>query len=529
VVDLPELLAEREWRRCAPDWDASTPEQLLEAFEYWSANYVSIRFPGKGRIAFELREAQRVTALLWLQERYTITLKARQVGFSTLVSIFAFWCCFFYPDRVVIMLSKTERDAQKLLTHARYAYRFLPDWMKMRGPLVNVNQTRIDMSNESVLESLPSASDPARGVTAFIIVVDEVGQLPNSEEAYAAIEPVADVGGRIIMLGTANGEGNLFHRLWVAAENGVGRFVSNFHSWRAGDRDQAWYDAKKADLPDWQLAQEYPDNPEEAFLRSGRPVFDIEKVRQQRVEDPVCGGFAWWADGGFREGDGDVRLWKQPVEGHKYVLGVDVAEGVDWGDFSAAHMIDANTGEVVACYHAHIDPDLFATQVLIPLATFYNRALLIVEVNNHGLTTLTALRKERYFPLYKQRRVQTGKPTEQYGWRTTSASKPLAIDELGQMIRDLDITIWDEGTLAELRTFVRDGNGRMHGSPHDDRVMSLAIAVQGLKHVHLAEYKEERKPPPGTMGWFLSQFPSDTPRSGARLGVHGVRQVTLNL
>ena len=47
------------------------------------------------------------------------------------------------------------------------------------------------------------------------MVVDELGLLPNSEEAWAAIEPIADVGGRVIMLGTAHGEGNLFHKLWV--------------------------------------------------------------------------------------------------------------------------------------------------------------------------------------------------------------------------------------------------------------------------------------------------------------------------
>ena len=67
----------------------------------------------------------------------------------------------------------------------------------------------------------------------FLVVVDEIGYLPNSEEAYAAIEPIADVGGRIIMLGTANGEGNLLHTLWVGAQTKGNRYASLFFPWSA--------------------------------------------------------------------------------------------------------------------------------------------------------------------------------------------------------------------------------------------------------------------------------------------------------
>jgi hypothetical protein len=98
------------------------------------------------------------------------------------------------------------------------------------------------------------------------------------------------------------------------------------------------------------------------------------------------------------------------------------------------------------------------------------------------------------------------------GWRTTAASKPLAIDELGKELREGGITLWDAETIAELRTFVREGDGKMHGSPHDDRVMSLAIANQGLKFVFLREYQVEVKPGPGTIGWFIEHAYPDKPK-----------------
>jgi hypothetical protein len=66
------------------------------------------------------------------------------------------------------------------------------------------------------------------------------------------------------------------------------------------------------------------------------------------------------------------------------------------------------------------------------------------------------------------------------------------IDELGRAIREQDIFLRCAGTLGELRTYVRDEKGSMGGSPHDDRVMSLAIANQMLGYAYAPEYKEER-------------------------------------
>lgn len=525
TADLQELLIEREWRKCAPDWDSATTDELVEAFDHWCRKYVFIRFPGKGRIPFELRDAQRETARMWIEHRWTIALKARQIGFSTLTSLFAFWACFFYPDRVIIMLSRTERDSRKLLRHARYAYKYLPDWMKLRGPYAELNQDKISFSNESEIESLPSASDPARGNTAWITVVDEMGQLPNSEDAWASIEPTADAGGRVVMLGTANGEGNLFHKLWVGSRGewvdrdgkvhpegtGQNRFKSIFHGWWSdGKRDQAWFDQQCVELPEWQRAQEYPDNPDEAFLKSGRPVFDLTMLRGLETEDPIRG----WLDsdtfGEFIESPtGALRVWAVPEERKRYTIGADVAEGLEHGDFSSIHVIESGSGRVVAHWHGHIDADLLGSDILLALGMWYNRALVLVESNNHGLTTLTALRREKYFPLYHQKRLasRNQKDTTVMGWRTTVASKPLAVDELNRMLRDGDVKLYDRDTIAELRTFTRDERGRMAGVPHDDRVMSLAIAAQGLKHVHDRKYQPRGDGPrPGSIEWHFQQL-----------------------
>lgn len=509
-ITWDQLIEEREWRRCFPS--SRDPRVLLEAFEYFCSTYCYIKHPEQGRMLFHLYESQRETAGNWMRQRYSLILKARQLGFSTLVAVYCLWLTFGYQDRVVIMLSRTERDAIKLLAKAKYSYRFLPEWMKFRGPPMNATQTKIEFANESYMESLPSASDPARGESVYLAVIDELAYLPNSEEAWASIEPIADVGGRVIALSTANGEGNLFHQLWVGATTKQNRFRATFYPWWANGRDQEWYDEKKEDLPEWQLAQEYPDNPEEAFLKSGRPVFNLEMLRRIEGEarPPLAMGYmAKYRGWKFVEQPNEpLRIWEFPEAQGRYVIGADPAQGLVHGDFTAAHVINARTGVVCATWHGRIDPDLFGAEVLAPLGLWYGKALIGVESNNHGLTTLKALQRARYHPIYMQRSPKYKKsvPTDVLGWRTSQSTKPLAIDELNMALREGGVTLWERETISELRSFVRDDAGRMQGSPFDDRTISLAIANQMVKHAFLPQFEPETEPGPGTFGWMERQM-----------------------
>jgi hypothetical protein len=481
---ITELLREKEWRRCR-----GKALQDLGAFEYWCRHYVHIQHPEQGAILFDLRPMQLQIMQEWMTERYSLVLKARQIGWSTLVANYALWLAFFWPDQLIVMLSRKDDDAVKLLGKADYAYKRLPEWMRERGPKRKTQNVKdITFDNGSQIDSLPSKEDPARSRTVSLVVVDEWAFLPNAEEAWASIEPIADIGGRVIGLSTANGWGDFFHTQWVKANAGIGLFKPMFFPWNAvPERDDNWYEAKRTSMLEWQLHQEYPSTPEEAFIKSGRPVFDVEALSTMYVSEPDV-GFLDTLDGGTRApmfrkfSNGPLRVWEYPTIGHGYVIGSDVAEGLEHGDYSAAYVIDTTTGKVVAAYHAHEDPDLFGER-LVELAWYYNRALLGIEANNHGLTTCKAAQRASYPRIYYRRSLdqRTREQRLQVGWLTTSISKPLAIDELARALRG-DITIEDAHGIHELMTYVRDEKGKMGGSPYDDRVMALAIAVQMLNH-----------------------------------------------
>ena len=173
---LAELRQEAEWRKCERDES------------YFLRMYWHIAHPAHGRILFDLRDAQSFALDHWASNRYSLTLKARQIGWTTLVAAHQFWLAFFKDDQNIIDLSRTEREAVLLLRKTKYGMKHLPDWMLDRGPKSLVeHQQRMGFSNGSQITSMPSASDPARGESATLVVVDEWAFLPNPEEALSLI------------------------------------------------------------------------------------------------------------------------------------------------------------------------------------------------------------------------------------------------------------------------------------------------------------------------------------------------------
>jgi hypothetical protein len=230
--------------------------------------------------------------------------------------------------------------------------------------------------------------------------------------------------------------------------------------------------------------QEYPSTPEEAFIASGRPVFNVASVRKylSHAEDGVRG---YIKEEGtktkfLKDEKGYVEIFKEPIQNEFYVIGADVAEGKIDGDYSVAHVLDSKC-DVVAKWYGHIDPDLFGYE-LVKLSRYYNDAYLGVEANNHGLTTLKSVQRYDYWNLYFAKIYDrfTDSITQKLGWQTTSKTKPMMIDKLAEFVRDFHIGIKSKVTIQELLTYIIEENGSTNAQTgcHDDCVMSLAIALQ---------------------------------------------------
>ena len=534
---VEQIDRELAWRSWFPDvsgvdftseLDDVTTERLFVGCVLFLEANLFIRVPGQGKVPFVLRDAQKAVLKDWIKYRHTVALKARQIGFSTLVGAYCLWATFGYPDRQVIMLSKTERESIKLLSKVKYNFKGMPEWVRERGPKV-LDRTKQVMTfdNDSVIESLPSANDPARGESVFLIVVDEWAFLPNPEEAWASIEPVTDIGGRVIGISTAKGEGNFFHRLWLDSQTHTNEFHGIFFPWNAiAARDDAWYESKKRSMEPWQLHQEYPSNPDEAFVGSGNPVFDLENIRRFKSEAAL--GFTISAGSKSSveliEG-GPFLVWEAPNDEDKwtYAVGCDPAQGEIHGDFTVATVLCVQTNTVVAVWRGKMDPDVFGETVLPAIGWYYRNAVINPEVNNHGLTVLKALQRAKYQRIMVRRTLtkRHERPLESLGWFTTGANKGFMIDECAAFLRETPNVPYDV-MIAELRSYVRDERNRMGGSPHDDCVMSLALAVQAKKYT-VREHIDGSESPlkiKGSFGWWSHQLDK-----GKRRGRDGLRPV----
>lgn len=540
AFDAAELLWEKRRRRYKGGDD---PESQLAGFVAFCTEHVYIQHPG-GKRLFDIRPQQVEVAKSYIENDKTICLKARQIGFTTVTMAFCLWRALFFDEFSIIILNKTERDAQYNLAMARFGYVNLSDEMRERLPrLQDRTVQRMTFSNGSKIESFPSNNNPARGRTASLMILDEWAFLPNPEEAWAAIQPATDVGGRIIAISTANGWGNMFHQTWQKARAGDNGFTPLFFPWNSlPERDAAWFEATCRDMAEWQRAQEYPESEDEAFIKSGNMFFDFRVLQRQPLEPARMGEMVNEGANELPKSrtfidqvDGRLGLWSWPRINGVYVIGADVAGGLSDGDYSSAHVIDCNAttpplapqAAVCATWHGHIDPDLFAYE-LAALGWFYGTALLGVEANNHGLTTLKALQRLGYPRIYMRRRLgaRFEKATQELGWWTSEASKPKMMDELAAALRADDLVVPDDATVVELRGYIRNEKGRLEGSPHDDRVISLAIANQMRQYATDPEFTPQDHHREFTIQWALDALERQEAAERTRrvIGAHNVRR-----
>lgn len=435
-----------------------------------------------GLTRFRLWPAQIKVMWALMSERLVLILKARQLGISWAVCAFILWHCLFEPNRTVLVLSKGQKEANEMLRRVKVLYQRLPAWMRARLPVPadRDNASEFDWRNGSRVMSLPATRNAGISFTASLVVLDEAAHMKYGSELYLNIKPTIDAGGQMVILSTANGLGGLFHGLWDKAAKGLNAFKTVFLPWWARPgRDRGWFARMKAESTDPKLIpQNYPANPVEAFLASGQTRFEPEWIAAQakHLRDPIPRGEL---PPSLRDIPG-LKVWERPQRGEEYVLGADVAEGLETGDFDGCPVLNRKTWEVVAVLHGRWETDHYA-KYLIQLADAYNDALIGVERNNHGHAVLVAMRLHHYddgtpFPFASRVALgHDGRP----GWYTTEKTKQPGIDLIAAALRDELITIHDLAVLSELQVYRRLKGGKT-GAPeeyHDDLVMGLYVAL----------------------------------------------------
>jgi len=438
---------------------------------YFFNSYVKIQHPTKGTIPFTTFPFQDECVKEFIDNRFTIVVKGRQLGLSTLVAAYAVWIALFQKDKNILIIATKLQIAQNFIKKTKTIINNLPAWLVLPTVTAN-NKQLIEFSHGSTIKAIPTSEDAGRSEALSLPIVDEAAFVRDFDTLWTGLYPTLTTGGRAIVLSTPNGVGGQYYKLYKDAEAGINEFKAIKLNWDVHpERDKEWFDKETKNLSIRQVAQEYLCD----FASSGETFLGDDDLKwlHTQIQSPIV-----------REGfDRNVWIWKQPLSEHKYVMSGDVARG-DGKDFSAFHIIDLMTGEIVAEYKGKIAPDRFG-DLLNDFGLKYNKALLCPENNSFGYATIVRLRDLNYPKMYYQRSnavyigdyVPPGDTTTA-GFNTSGKSRSLILTKLEELIRNKQIISYSSRFYDELKTFVwNDNRVQAMKGENDDLVMSLAIGT----------------------------------------------------
>lgn len=489
-------------------------------YPYYSEKLLRITNKVGRMVPFVLNEAQMkvhqaIEAQLERKGRVRVLiLKARQMGISTYVQGRFFWRVTSRTNANAFVLSHLEESTHAIFEMAERFYDNIPHPAFRPATEQRTSKTlRFAKIKSKYRVGTARSGQTGRSMTNQFVHGSEVAYYPDPEQVVTGlIQSVDGPGTEIILESTANGAGGWFYDRCMEALRGEGEWELIFLPWfdlstyrrtppphfrrteaeeslanlHGLDNEQLqWRREKVAELGSEDLfRQEYPSNPNEAFLTSGRCFVD-----QKYLDDAEAECWSPAMVGELREGcfvptpSGRLRVWLPPQPNERYCIGVDVAEGLEHGDYSCGQVLDSR-GRQVAVWHGHEDPFVFGDQ-LKQLATWYRKAWLVIERNNHGLTTIRRLQDLGYPNMFVEQTVDNpyaDKLKKRAGWLTTTKTKPLIIDNLAALLVQGQAGIADIETVRECRTYMVDSKGRTNAMQgrYDDRVMAFAIALFGL-------------------------------------------------
>jgi len=502
-------------------------------------NHFKIRTKEQTLISLKLNEAQvRLYGIVEEMEAKglpvrIIGVKPRRVGLSTGIQALFFHRASTRKLQKAMTVAHDKDSTEELFQMSDLFLGELPEQLKPMVRYQSRGEIVFENPSEEHRQARPGLRSQLTIGTAGKIDLGrakEIHLLHCSESPYwldpeatelSLLNCVPDLPSTMVFKeGTPNGVGNKFYQDYMDAKEGHSAYMPYFMAWWefmeyqmplsvVPDAFEDSLDAEEEEIHkaygliyeqlNWRrwtiknkcgddknkFDQEYPANDVDCFLVSGRPRFDARKLHSMLLaaKDAVTRGLLHEDGSRVRleaNDRGFLRIWKPPRMNGRYIIGADVAEGLMNGDYSCAHVYDWQTLELVAEWHGHIEPDLFACE-LGKLGKIYNNALVGVEGNKDNAVNII-MRNDGYphlFYMRNQEKRAGRRETGKLGWWTTAVTKPVMIDTLAQAITD-GAMIPSRETVSEMMTFVYHDDGKLGAQTgcFDDRVIASAIAIE---------------------------------------------------
>ena len=460
-----------------------------------------------------------------------VILKSRQVGLTTLQCVRGLDKALWEPNTKCLILAHLQGTVVTIFTDlVKYPYTwFLKDWGALYRPTEkSESRTELSFSDDGLgrpLQSSMRVMFDGRGKTMNFLHVSEASRV--EDDRLLGTLQGCPATGEVTYESTANGRVGDFYRQYQNGKRlgSLAPYKPYFFP---------WYDIYPEEPENWQIPaempltpyerdlmaaangriqehhiawrrwcieancqgdperfeNEYPTDDESAFFTGDAQVVpqNVLKAQARHIRPPSRQGFLLSEGPGkvtvLDDPKGPIAIWDEPQPHYSYVIGADPSGGVG-KDFGAAYVLCQQTGRFVARLHGQVAPDDFATE-LFKLASFYNRAWICPEANNHGHAVILALKTKGYANLYKRKTIdERGLTQSVVGFLTTNESKLNITEKLKNALTHGHVAVYDDLLLTELSAFVQVAGKnsrtvRREALPgaHDDCVMAAALAIE---------------------------------------------------
>jgi hypothetical protein len=497
---------------------------------YFIHRYAWISLPNVGIIPFNLYYFQRSILRDLLEFQKVVCEKVRQCGLSTLFSMYCLWKLNFREAEDIDVVSLKQLKAQAFVAKMDSTLKYLPPFLKTR--IIKDNEQVLQFENGSKIISESQSENAGRSDTLSLLVLDEAAHYKSEKMVrgiVAAAQPtLSRTNGQFIILSTPNktsGPGAYYYeqvqQAKMESENNtrlvsvdwwevpdaveidgpkkgysqiLERFVERDYYYNPevkreakkffdpiGEnnwRENPWLKKQHDDLGEILYKQEVLHN----FIVGGNAVFneDILKKVEGRIKDPITQGRI----NNVRMDN--VWVWGNPLRGHRYIMGVDIASGTG-AETSSFQILDVETYEQVCEYKGMIATKNFGMMVKA-VANYYNQAFVVIECNGIGEAVFNEVYyhdTEPYQNVFKQTKTKNN-ITRMTGWITDTKTRKLLTNEFIDWFTVdglfSELKMYSKRVYMEMATWIWDGTKPVHDSGStDDTIMAFALALY-LRH-----------------------------------------------
>ncbi len=457
-----------------------------------------------------------------------IALKYRQAGVSTVTAAWASKRLAFAnknkPEKILIIANKLDTSVE-FANKIRAFTEQWPSWVGTGFAPEKNSARHFKLNNGCEVKAVATSRDALRGYSPTILIFDEAAFIEADSDFWAACMASLSTGGKVVVISTPNGFDPIYYEIYDQSLRGMNdfkitemfwyrdpRYTKDLYMVKTNDmvhyllnKDEypkdavidlstenrhersletlhkyiedgykpcsSWFEAmvKKLKYDRRKVAQELECN----FLGSGDNVFDsqtLQDILKNDIKEPQAKLMA-----------NQLWIWKEPENGHKYVMGVDVSRG-DSEDFSCIEIIDFDSREQVLEYVGKVPPDILA-DIAFKWGTMYNALCVIDLTGGMGVATARRLQELGYESFFYDGVDLTNK------WKYDPKVKDKIPginfnNKRVQIIAAFEESIRHEFKVRsnrlhnEMGTFIYiNGRPDHQKGHHDDCIMSIAMAL----------------------------------------------------